>query len=157
MPHDSGTSLLTTGMHVVGPFSKEKEVPTQASVKEDPDSFLGTISLLLSTNGRSWPIGISFFCKSSLCKFTLVFPLKYMTATTAITLPGFAFSITFRSSLMVSAAVLVTLIGRGSVDVKLRPKGSSNLRCLSTRTPVSLHPISYSLLLCSFLKPLSHE
>ena len=46
---------------------------------------------------------------------------------------------------MVSAAVLVTLIGRGSVDVKLRPKGLSNLRHLPTRNPVSLHPISYSL------------
>jgi hypothetical protein len=38
---------------------------------------------------------------------------------------------------MVSAAVLVTLIGRGSVDIKLRPKGLSNLRCLSTCNPVS--------------------
>jgi hypothetical protein len=34
------------------------------------------------------------------------------------------------------AAVLVTLIGRGSVDVRLRPKGLSNLRRLSTRNPV---------------------
>jgi hypothetical protein len=86
-----------------------------------------------------------FFCKLALRKFTLVFPLRYITPTTAVTLPDFAFSVAFHSPLVVSAAVLVTLIGRGSVDVKLRPKPLSNLRCLSTRNPVSLHPISYSL------------
>ncbi len=47
---------------------------------------------------------------------------------------------------MVLVAVLVTLIGWGSVDVKLRPKGLSNLRRLSTCNPVSLYSISYSLL-----------
>ncbi len=86
-----------------------------------------------------------FFRKLELHKFTLVFPLRYITATTAATLPVFAFSIAFRSPLMVSAAVLVTLIGQGSVDVKLRPKGLSNLRRLSTPNPVSLYPIPYSL------------
>jgi hypothetical protein len=72
---------------------------------------------------------------------------------------------------MVLAAVLVTLIGWGSVDIKLRPKGLSNLRCLCMCNPMSLHPISYSLselariavgtllvvLLDSFLKPLFHK
>jgi hypothetical protein len=86
-----------------------------------------------------------FFHKLLLYKFTLVFPLRYITSTTAVTLPVFAFSIAFRSPLVASVAVLVTLIGWGSVDVKLRPKGSSNLRRLSMRNPVSLHPISYSL------------
>ena len=86
-----------------------------------------------------------FFRKLALHKFTLVFQLRYITATTAVTLPVFAFSIAFRSPLMVSVAVLVTLIRRGSVDVKLRPKGLSNLRRLSTCNPVSLYPISYSL------------
>jgi hypothetical protein len=86
-----------------------------------------------------------FFCKLALRKFTLVFPLRYITAMTAVTLPVFVFSIAFRSPLMVSVAVLVTLIGQGSVDVKLRPKGLSNLRCLSTPNPMSLCPISYSL------------
>jgi hypothetical protein len=84
-----------------------------------------------------------FFRKLGLRKFTLDFPLRYITATTAVTLPDFAFLIAFRSPLMVPAAVLVTLIGRGSVDVKLRPKGLSNLRRLSTHNPVSLYPISY--------------
>ena len=39
---------------------------------------------------------------------------------------------------MVLAAVLVTLIGRGSEDIKLIAKGLSNLRRLSTCNPVSL-------------------
>jgi hypothetical protein len=100
---------------------------------------------LLSTNGHSGPISIMFFCGLALRKFTLVLPLGYITVTTAVTLPVYAFSIAFRSPLMVLVAVLMTLIGRGSVDNKLRPKGSSNLRCLSTCNPVSLYPISYSL------------
>ncbi len=98
--------------------------------------------------------------------------LRYITTTTTVTLPVFAFSITFRSPLMVSVAVLVTLIGRGSVDVKVRPKGLSNLRRLSTCNPVSLYPISYwllelllelsrELILCfffaAFLSPFFHE
>jgi hypothetical protein len=86
-----------------------------------------------------------FFQKLALRNFILVSLLRYINAKTAVTLPVFAFSILFRSPLVASAAVLVTLIGPGSVDVKLRPKGSSNLRRLSTRNPVSLHPISYSL------------
>jgi hypothetical protein len=64
---------------------------------------------------------------------------------TAVTLPVFEFSIAFRSPLMASAAVLVTLTGWGSVDVELRPTGLSNVRCWSTCNPVSLYPISYSL------------
>jgi hypothetical protein len=72
---------------------------------------------------------------------------------------------------MVSVAVLVTLIGRGLIDIKLKPKGLSNFRCVSTRNPVSLHPISYLpkiaarivtrtilvVLLDSFLEPLLHK
>jgi hypothetical protein len=42
----------TMGMHVLDPFFHEKEVPTQSSVKEDPDSLSGTISLSLK---HRWP------------------------------------------------------------------------------------------------------
>ena len=86
-----------------------------------------------------------FFRELALHKFILVLLLRYITAMTTVTLPVFAFSIAFRSPLMVSVAVLVTLIGRGSVDVKLKPKGSFNLGPLSTCNPVSLYPISYLL------------
>jgi hypothetical protein len=96
-----------------------------------------------------------FFRKLALHKFTLVFPLRYIPATAAVTLPVFAFSIAFCSPLMVLVAVLVNLIGRGSVDIKLRCNGSSNLRHLSTHNPVSLYPISY--LLSELLLELSQE
>jgi hypothetical protein len=85
------------------------------------------------------------FSKLALRKFTLVLPLRYITATTAVTLPVFAFSIAFSLPLMVSVAVLVTLIGRCLVNIKIGPKGVSILRCLSTCSPVSLYPISYLL------------
>ncbi len=106
---------------------------------------MGTISLSLSTNGRPGPISILLFCKLALRKFVLVSLLRYITATTAVTLPVFAFSIAFRSPLVASAAVVVILIRRSSVDAKLISEGLSNLRHLSTRNPVSLHPISYLL------------
>ena len=86
-----------------------------------------------------------YFCELVLRKFTLIFPIKVYNCNDHSHFTCFAFSIPFRSPLMVSVAVLVTLIGRGSVDIKLKPKGLSNLRCLSTCNPVSLHPISYSL------------
>ncbi len=107
-----------------------------------------------------------------LRKFTLVLPLRYITAMTTVTLPVFVFSIAFSLPLMVSAAALVTLIGWGSVDIKLRAKGLSNLRCLSMFNPVSLYPIFLftvgiatrivagtllAVLLDSFLKPLFHK
>ncbi len=145
VPHDSGIALLTTGMHAVDPFSKKKRSPLKPVSRR-------TLIVLRRLSVSCWvPMaaqGLSvshFFFGLALRKFTLVLPLRYITATTAVTLPVFAFSIAFCSPLMASAAVLVTLIGRGSVDIKLRPKGLSNLRHLSTRNPVSLHPISYSL------------
>ena len=82
------------------------EASTQSSVEEDPDSLSETISLLLCSNGPVVPIRF-FFCKLALCKFTLDFSLRYINATTAVTLPVFAFSIAFSSPLMVLAAVLV--------------------------------------------------
>ena len=85
-----------------------------------------------------------YFCELVLRKFTLIFPIKVYNCNDHSHFTCFAFSIPFRSPLMVSVAVLVTLIGRGSVDVKLRPTGLSNLRPLSTCNPVSLYPISYS-------------
>ncbi len=101
---------------------------------------------MLSTNGCSGPISISLFLKISATQIYFSFPIKVHNCDNHSHFTCFCVSITFRSPLMVSAAVLVTLIGQGSVDVKLRPKGSSHLRCLSTHNPVSLYPISYSLL-----------
>ena len=80
-----------------------------------------------------------------LYKFNLLFLLRYITAATAVTLPVFAFLIAFLLLLMIPSAKLVTLIGRGSVDIKLRAKDLSNLRRVSTCDPMSLHPDSYSL------------
>ena len=125
-------------------FFHEKEVSTQSSVEEDPDSLLGTISLWLCSNGLSMSISI-FFCKLSFCKLILHFSLRYITATTVVTLPVFAFSIAFSAPLMVLSVEIVTLIGRGSVDIKLKAKGLSKLKRLSTCNPVSLYPDSYSL------------
>ncbi len=91
-------------------------------------------------------LSVSCFLQITTMQINFGLLLRYIIATTPVTLPVFAFSIAFRSPLMVPAAVLVTLIGRGSVDVKLRPKGLSNLIHLSTCNPVSLYPISYLLL-----------
>ncbi len=66
-------------------------------------------------------------------------------ATTAVTLPVLEFLINFSLALMISKAVLVTLIGRVSLDVKLMPVGLSNLRCLSTCVLGLLYPLSYLL------------
>jgi hypothetical protein len=69
-----------------------------------------------------------------------------ITATTTVTLPVFVVSIVISSALVVSlGVVLASLIGRGSVDELIVPKGLSNLRHLSTLNPVLLYPVSYSL------------
>ena len=71
--------------------------------------------------------------------------LRYITAAIVVTLPVFAFSIAFLLLLMIPSAKLVTLIGRGSIYIKLRANGLSNLRHSSTCNPVSPYPDSYSL------------
>ena len=101
---------------------------------------------MLCSNGPFVPIRISLFLRFSVMQIYFGFPNKVHYCNKAVTLPDFSFSIAFSSRLMVLAAVLVTLIGRGSVDITLRAKGLSNLRRLSTCNPVSLYPIFYSLL-----------
>ena len=44
-----------------GSFFCEKEIPTRSSVKEDPDSLSGTVSLLLCSYGLFMPIRVSLF------------------------------------------------------------------------------------------------
>jgi hypothetical protein len=145
VPHYSGTALLTTGMHVVDPFSKKRRSPLDPVSRRSLIVLRGlSVSCWVPMTSRGLSVS-HFFFGLALHKFTLVLPLRYITATTAVTLPVFVLSIAFRSPLMVSVAVLVTLIGRGPVDIKLKPKGLSNLRRLSTCNPMSLHPISYSL------------
>ncbi len=79
----------------------------------------------------------------------------FIMATTAVTLPVLEFLINFLFALMISKAVLVALIGRVSLDVKLMPKGLSNLRHLSMCVLRLLYPISYSL--SELLLDKSHE
>jgi hypothetical protein len=70
-----------------------------------------------------------------------------ITTTTAVTLSVFVVLIAISSALMFSlGSVLTTLIEPGSVDKYTVPKGLFNLRCLSALNPVSLYPVSYSLL-----------
>jgi hypothetical protein len=95
------------------------------------------LNLRVISSGKSalfafWREGFSF-PQLALCNLHL-FSLKMLiTVTTAVTLPVFAVSIAVSSALVVSlGAVLATLIGWGSVDEYILPKGLSNLRCLST-------------------------
>jgi hypothetical protein len=143
------------------PFSDEKEVTTQPSVKEYPYSFFLTISLsptlltgLLSPFRCLLDQCRSFFFKFShlfglisnffgleLCEL-LLSPKTFSIATTALTLPVLEFSIAISLALIISSASLVALIGWVSVDFKSMPEGCFNLRRLSTQDPVLLDQLS---------------
>jgi hypothetical protein len=66
-------------------------------------------------------------------------------ATTPVTLPVLEFLIDFLLALIISRAVLLALIGQVSLDVKLMPRGLSNLKRLSKCVLGLLYPLSYLL------------
>jgi hypothetical protein len=130
---DSGTSLLTTGMYLLDPFSKKRRSPLDPVSRRTLIVLCLTISLsLVSFGGGSASfrhfldqfrsnffnldsnlVFLALILALSLIDLILVLPYKCITTTTALTFPVFAFSRAFTSALSLFETESVTLIGRG--------------------------------------------
>jgi hypothetical protein len=131
---DSGTTLLTTGMYLLDPFSKKRRSPLDSVSRRTLIVLCLTISLSLVSFGGGLAsfrhfldqfrsnffdldsnlVFLALILALSLIYLFLVLPYKCITTATMVTFPVFAFSRAFTSALLLLFETeSVTLIGRG--------------------------------------------